>query len=76
MDEMTPRWAVELMIRFERLESRLATNDERHNAHADWTTRNIKDHEIRIRNIEKKLWGAVGAAGVIATVITIAGRMA
>lgn len=76
MDEMTPRWAVELMIRFERLESRLATNDERHSSHAEWTSRNIKDHEIRIRNIEKKLWGAVGAAGVIATIITIAGRMA
>ena len=73
-DEMTPKWAVELMIKFERLEARLATNDERHSSHADWTTRNIKDHEIRLRAIEKKLWGAVGAAGIIATAISLVGR--
>lgn len=76
MDDMTPKWAVELMIRFERLEARLSTYDERHNAHAEWTTRNIKDHEVRLRAIEKKLWGAVGAAGIIATVITFIGRFA
>lgn len=74
-DEMTPKWAVELMIKFERLEARLATNDERHSSHADWTVRNIKDHELRLRQIEKKLWGAVGAAGVIATVITMIGKV-
>lgn len=73
-DEMTPKWAVELMIRFERLEARLSTYDERHNSHADWATRNIKDHEMRLRQIERKLWGAVGAAGIIATIITIVGR--
>ena len=73
-DELTPRWAVELMIRFERLEARIGANDERHMSHAEWATRNIKDHEIRLRAIEKKLWGAVGAAGIIATVITLVGR--
>lgn len=73
-DEMTPKWAVELMIKFERLEARISTNDERHMSHADWATRNIKDHEVRIRSIEKKLWGAVGAAGLIATVITFIGK--
>jgi len=73
-DELTPRWAVELMIRFERLEARIGANDERHLSHAEWATRNIKDHEIRLRAIEKKLWGAVGAAGIIATVITLVGR--
>jgi len=73
-DDMTPKWAVELMIRFERLEARISTNDARHLSHADWATRNIKDHEIRIRAIEKRLWGAVGAAGLIATIIALVGR--
>lgn len=73
-DELTPKWAVELMIRFERLEARIGANDERHMSHAEWATRNIKDHEIRLRAIEKKLWGAVGAAGIIATIITLIGR--
>ena len=73
-DELTPKWAVELMIRFERLEARIGANDERHMSHAEWATRNIKDHEIRLRSIEKKLWGAVGAAGIIATIITLVGR--
>jgi hypothetical protein len=74
MDELTPKWAVELMIRFERLEARLTTNDERHTSHADWTLRNIRDHETRLRQIEKKLWAAVGAATLIATLISVMSR--
>lgn len=73
-DDLTPKWAVELMIKFERLEARISTNDARHLSHADWATRNIKDHELRLRALEKKIWGAVGAAGVVATLITLAGR--
>ena len=71
---MTPKWAVELMIKFERLEARISTNDARHLSHADWATRNIKDHELRLRALEKRIWGAVGAAGVLATIIALIGR--
>ena len=70
-DDMTPKWAVELMIRFERLEARIGTNDERHHSHAEWATRNIKDHEMRLRMLERRMWIIAGAATIIGAVGTM-----
>ena len=74
MDDMTPKWAVELMIRFEKLDAKITANEERYNSHQDWTTRNVKDHEVRLRAIEKKLWGVLGGAGVVAAIISYLAR--
>ena len=53
-----PTWAIELIKQVERLNEKIPT-------HIDWVERNIKDHEMRIRNLERKLWLAAGAAAVI-----------
>ena len=58
MDEQIPVWAIELIKQVERLNEKLPT-------HVEWVERNIKDHELRIRAIERKVWLVAGAAGVI-----------
>jgi hypothetical protein len=57
-DEQIPIWAIELIKQVERLNEKLPT-------HVEWVERNIKDHELRIRAIERKVWLVAGAAGVI-----------
>jgi hypothetical protein len=64
MDENIPTWAIELIKQVERLNEKLPT-------HVDWVERNIKDHELRIRAIERKMWIVAGAAGVISGAATI-----
>jgi hypothetical protein len=64
MDENIPAWAIELIKQVERLNEKLPT-------HVDWVERNIKDHELRIRSIERKMWIVAGAAGVISGAATI-----
>lgn len=59
-DDLTPKWAVELLIRFEQLDAKITANDERHSSHSDWATRNLKDHEIRIRTLEQFRWLLIG----------------
>jgi len=59
-----PSWAIELIRQVERLNEKIPT-------HVDWVERNIKDHEMRIRALERKVWIVAGAAGVIASSITI-----
>lgn len=59
-----PSWAIELIRQVERLNEKIPT-------HVDWVERNIKDHELRIRALERKVWIVAGAAGVIASSITI-----
>lgn len=44
-----PVWAVELTRQVTILNERLPN-------HIDWTERNIKDHEARIRDLEKARW--------------------
>ena len=56
MDEI-PIWAIELIKQVERLNEKLPT-------HIDWVERNIKDHEMRIRNLERRMWVIAGASGV------------
>lgn len=53
-----PTWAIELIKQVERLNEKIPT-------HIDWVERNMKDHEIRIRSLERKIWIAVGAGAVI-----------
>jgi len=59
-----PSWAIELIRQVERLNEKIPT-------HVDWVERNIKDHELRIRALERKVWIVAGAAGVIASSVTI-----
>ena len=51
-DDLTPKWAVELLVRFEQLDAKITAAEERNNAHADWSSRNIKDLEVRVRAFE------------------------
>ena len=48
MAEQIPAWAVELTKQVTILNERLPT-------HIDWTERNVKDHELRLRNNEATL---------------------
>lgn len=58
MNDEIPNWAIELIKQVERLNEKIPT-------HVDWVERNIKDHELRLRNLERKIWIAVGAGAVI-----------
>lgn len=66
-EEPIPVWAVELTKQVTILNERLPT-------HIDWTERNIKDHEVRLRQIEKFIWLAMGASaalgGTVGSLIT------
>lgn len=57
-NEEIPNWAIELIKQVERLNEKIPT-------HVDWVERNIKDHELRIRALERKLWIFMGASAVI-----------
>lgn len=61
-NEEIPAWAIELIKQVERLNEKIPT-------HIDWVERNIKDHEMRIRALEKRIWMAAGGAGVVGAVI-------
>lgn len=58
MNEEIPAWAIELIKQVERLNEKLPT-------HVEWVERNIKDHEMRLRAVERKLWLVAGGAAVI-----------
>ena len=63
MNEDIPAWAIELIKQVERLNEKIPT-------HVDWVERNIKDHEIRIRNIERRIWMATGSAAAIGALVS------
>lgn len=63
MDEQIPTWAIELIKQVERLNEKIPT-------HIDWVERNLKDHERRIRFLEKMVWLAAGSAGFIGAFVT------
>jgi len=63
VNEDIPAWAIELIKQVERLNEKIPT-------HVDWVERNIKDHEMRLRAVEKKIWVVAGAAGVIGAALT------
>jgi len=63
VNEDIPAWAIELIKQVERLNEKIPT-------HIDWVERNIKDHEIRIRNIERRIWMAMGSAAAIGAIVS------
>jgi len=64
MYEEIPAWAIELIKQVERLNEKLPT-------HIDWVENNIKDHEVRLRILERRMWIVAGAALVLGSVTTI-----
>lgn len=63
MDDQIPTWAIELIKQVERLNEKIPT-------HIDWVERNLKDHERRIRFLEKMVWVAAGASGLAGSIAT------
>lgn len=63
MDEQIPTWAIELIKQVERLNEKIPT-------HIDWVERNLKDHELRIRQLERRMWIIAGASAVIGAVVS------
>ena len=61
MNEDIPAWAIELIKQVERLNEKIPT-------HIDWVERNIKDHEMRLRMLERRMWVVAGAAAVIGAI--------
>jgi len=62
--EEIPAWAIDLIKQIERLNEKIPT-------HVDWVERNIKDHEMRLRMLERRMWIIAGAATIIGAVGTI-----
>lgn len=64
--ENIPSWAIELIKQVERLNEKLPN-------HVEWVERNIKDHEMRLRNLEQFKWVLIGlslASGGISAFLT------
>jgi hypothetical protein len=61
VNEEIPAWAIELIKQVERLNEKIPT-------HIDWVERNIKDHEMRLRNLERRMWAVAGASAVIGAI--------
>ena len=64
MHEEIPAWAIDLIKQIERLNEKIPT-------HVDWVERNIKDHEMRLRMLERRMWIIAGAATIIGAVGTM-----
>ena len=60
--ESTPNWAVEIIKSIERLDAKISVTEQRHADFGDWTSRNIKDFELRLRILEQFRWLLVGIA--------------
>lgn len=67
-NEQIPAWAIELIKQVERLNEKIPT-------HIDWVERNLKDHEVRLRSLERKLWLAAGAAASVGGIAGAVVRM-
>lgn len=64
MNDEIPAWAIDLIKQIERLNEKIPT-------HIEWVERNIKDHELRLRQLERRMWVVAGAATVIGAIGTI-----
>lgn len=64
-DEQIPTWAIELIKQVERLNEKIPS-------HVDWATRNILDHEDRIRDLEKARWSSAWVTALASASITAA----
>ena len=72
-DEQIPQWAQALIREVTILNERLPN-------HVDWTERNIKDHEVRIRDLEKARWQtawvtAAASAALTALIVALINQM-
>jgi hypothetical protein len=63
MSEQIPSWANDLIREVTILNERLPN-------HVDWTERNIKDHEIRIRDLEKARWQTAWVTAASSAIMT------
>lgn len=61
MNDEIPSWAIEIIKQVERLNEKIPS-------HIDWVERNIKDHEMRLRMLERRMWVVAGAAAVIGAI--------
>lgn len=73
MEEQIPQWAQALIREVTILNERLPN-------HVDWTERNIKDHEVRIRDLEKARWQtawvtAAASAALTAVIVVLVNQM-
>lgn len=75
MDDLTPKWGVEILIAIERLSAKIDANDERHTAASAWAERNILDHEKRMRVLEQFRWKMLGMASLAGFVTSIIGTV-
>ena len=67
--EQVPQWAQDLIREVTILNERLPN-------HVDWTQRNLNDHEVRLRDLEKARWQtawvtAAASAGLTALIVFI-----
>ena len=72
-EEQIPNWAQALIREVTILNERLPN-------HVDWTERNIKDHEVRIRDLERARWQtawitAAASAGLTAVIVVIVNQL-
>jgi hypothetical protein len=72
-EEQIPVWAQALIREVTILNERLPN-------HVDWTERNIKDHEIRIRDLERARWQtawvtAAASAGLTAGIVLLVNQL-
>lgn len=63
MNDEIPSWAIEIIKQVERLNEKIPS-------HIDWVERNIKDHEMRLRMLERRMWIVAGAAAVVGALAT------
>jgi len=68
-EETVPVWAQNLIREVTILNERLPT-------HVEWTTRNVKDHEVRLRDLEKARWQtawitAAASAALTAVIVVV-----
>lgn len=63
MNDEIPSWAIEIIKQVERLNEKIPS-------HIDWVERNIKDHEMRLRMLERRMWVVAGAAAVVGAIVS------
>jgi hypothetical protein len=62
-DQNIPVWAIELIKQVERLNEKIPS-------HIDWATRNVIDHEKRIRDLEKARWQTAWITALASAALT------
>jgi hypothetical protein len=68
MNDEIPSWAIEIIKQVERLNEKIPS-------HIDWVERNIKDHEMRLRMLERRTWVVAGGAAVIGAIAASAWQL-